>query len=300
MISRISRLSSTPERKSYCLSIGDYQLNLGEKTYIMGIINMTPDSFSNDGCFKNHRRSLKSATSLAYQMVIDGADVLDIGGESSRPGAKPISEEEEIQRVIPLIKNLAKKIKIPLSVDTYKPTVAKRALEAGVSLINNIKGASPDKELLKMISHYKAGIVLMHMRESPQTMQKNIRYQNLIREIMASLKKSIEICLDIGIKSDKILIDPGIGFGKTLEHNLEIINRLREFNILNKPILIGTSRKSFIGKILKKGVEERLLGTAASVCASIIKGAHVVRVHDVRAMKQVTILTDAILNQHHS
>ncbi len=258
----------------------------------MGIINMTPDSFSGDGV-----SSAAQGFKLAQKLIADGADILDIGGESSRPGSKRISVQEELERVIPLIKKLTKVYSIPISVDTYKPQVAQMALEAGASIVNTIKGVDPDKTLLKIIKRYNAGIVLMHMQGSPRTMQKNIKYTNLMKEISDSLRESIEICLEIGINSDKIIVDPGIGFGKTVEHNLEIINRLDTLKTLKMPILIGPSRKSFIGKILKNEVEDRLAGTIAAVCASIVKGAHIVRVHDVRAVKQASLLTDAIINQ---
>jgi len=253
---------------------------------------MTPDSFSGDGV-----SSAAQGFKLAQKLIADGADILDIGGESSRPGSKRISVQEELERVIPLIKKLTKVYSIPISVDTYKPQVAQMALEAGASIVNTIKGVDPDKTLLKIIKRYNAGIVLMHMQGSPRTMQKNIKYTNLMKEISDSLRESIEICLEIGINSDKIIVDPGIGFGKTVEHNLEIINRLDTLKTLKMPILIGPSRKSFIGKILKNEVEDRLAGTIAAVCASIVKGAHIVRVHDVRAVKQASLLTDAIINQ---
>ena len=225
-------------------------------------------------------------------MIGDGADILDVGGESSRPGAQTVSEREEIKRVIPTITLLTKRIKIPVSVDTYKENVAKHALDAGVSIINNIQGVSMSHNFLKMIKNYKAAIVLMHMRGTPKNMQKGISYKNLIREIINELKNSIEKCLEFGIKSDKIIIDPGIGFGKTALHNIEIIKRLNEFCVLKQPILMGTSRKSFIGKILNREPLERLPGTIATVCASIFNGAHIIRAHDIKEMKDVLTLTD--------
>jgi len=258
-------------------------------------MNITPDSFSRDGLLARNKGRL-SAVAFAQKLIKEGADLLDIGGESSRPGARAISADEEIRRIIPTIQKLAKQNTIPISVDTYKPLVARHALDAGAGIVNNIMGITPDKNLLKMARNYDAVVILMHMKGTPRTMQKNIHYKNLIKEILAALKNSIENCLDIGIKSDRIVLDPGIGFAKTVRDNLEIIHRLAEFRKLKRPILIGTSRKSFIGQILNKEVNDRVLGTAATVCASILGGAHIVRVHDVAAMKEVASVTDAILN----
>lgn len=285
-------------RQLYTIYAGERVLHLGQKTKIMGILNLTPDSFSGDGCFKKGEKNLEQKSlRKAYKLISDGADILDIGGESTRPNAPKISIQEETQRVIPTIKTLAKKIKIPISIDTYKTEVAQRALDAGATIVNTIMGAAPSISLLKMIKNYNAAVVLMHMKGTPRTMQKNISYKNCAREIIASLKKSLEKCLEIGIKKDRIIIDPGIGFGKTVAHNLEIINRLDSFNILNKPILIGPSRKSFIGKILNKEASQRLIGTISSVCVSILKGAHIVRIHDVKEIKEAVMLTDHIMTE---
>jgi dihydropteroate synthase len=263
----------------------------------MGIVNTTPDSFSRDGCLSERRKGTEAAVQLARKHIREGADLIDIGGESTRPGAARVSIKEEMARVLPAITLLAKKTKVPISIDTYKPAIAKAALDAGACMVNNIMGINPDVRLLKMVKNYDAAIVLMHIRGTPETMQKNIRYKHLIPEIITSLRKSIEKCLEIGIKSDKIIIDPGIGFGKTVEHNLEILNRLGDFRTLKRPLLVGTSRKSFIGKVLKNQVHQRLMGTAATVCASIVKGAHIVRVHDVKAIKETVLMTDAIINE---
>ncbi len=283
-------------RQKFTVHPRNFRLTLGEETRIMGIINVTPDSFSQDGCITNRRDYTKNAVMLARRFIRQGADILDIGGESTRPGSRRISVKEEIRRIIPAVDILSKNIKIPISVDTYKPTVAKYALDAGASMINTIKGVKPEKSLLKMIKHYDAAIVLMHIHGTPRTMQRKIVYKNLVREIYDELKNSIEICLEIGIKSDKIIIDPGIGFGKACEHNLEILNRLEEFKALQYPILIGTSRKSFIGKVLGKDFRHRLFGTAATVCSGILKGAHMIRVHDVKDIKDTVKMTDAIIN----
>ncbi|HOY09440.1 MAG TPA: dihydropteroate synthase [Candidatus Omnitrophota bacterium] len=288
------------QRKSFLLRARRHALSLGASTRIMGIINMTPDSFSQDGCISIGGKGKGPDTAIrkALTFIRQGADIIDIGGESSRPGAKRIPLKEELARVIPVIKALAQKVDNPISVDTYKPLVARHALDAGASIVNTIMGTSPDRRLLKMVQHYEAAVILMHMRGTPRTMQNNIVYNNLITEIKDSLQKSLEICLEIGIKSDRIILDPGIGFGKTAEHNLEIINRLNEFQSLRCPLLIGTSRKSFIGKVLREDVpRQRTWGTAATVCASILKGAHILRVHDVKEMIAVARMTDAIINQ---
>ncbi len=286
-----------PVRKGYRIQARDHTLELGSRTKIMGIINVTPDSFSHDGCLTNRKEGTVAAIKLALKMVKHGADILDIGGESSRPGAKKISLAEEEARVIPVIKVLANSCKIPISIDTYKTTIAQKALEAGASIVNTIKGCSLDKNFLKVIRNYNAAVVLMHMQGTPKTMQKKIFYQDMITDIKNALKKSIENCLENGIKFNKIIIDPGIGFGKTVEHNLQIINRLNVFHSLNQPVLIGTSRKSFIGKILDKEVPDRLMGTIVSVCLSIAKGAHIVRVHDVKQIKEAAKVADSIINE---
>jgi len=288
-----------PVRRRYTVIARSHNLILGEHTQIMGIVNATPDSFSQDGCFEGGGGS-RSALLLAQKHIDDGADIIDIGGESTRPGAIPITEKEEIDRVIPTISALAKKTTIPISIDTYKPMVAQAALDAGASIVNNIMGTNPEPLLLKMIKNYDAAVVLMHIRKTPRIMQQNIHYHDLIGEIIDSLQKSMEKCLEIGIKSDKIILDPGIGFGKTVEHNLELLNRLGDFEVLKRPLLIGTSRKSFIGKTLNREVKNRLIGTAVTVTTSIVRGAHIVRVHDVKVMKETVAMTDAIINGHNN
>lgn len=282
-------------RRHYTVAARQYKLSLGTTTRIMGIVNITPDSFSHDGCWdKTPARTAAKAFHYAKKLLKDGADILDIGGESSRPGSKAISVREEIERIGPTLKKLTA-LSAPISVDTYKPAVAQYALDAGASIINNIKGLSPDTKLLKMIRDYNAAVIVMHMRGTPKTMQKKISFRDPVREIIKDLKRSVEKCLEIGIKSDRIIVDPGIGFGKTLEQNLEIIRRLPELRTLDCPILVGTSRKSFIGSVLDRPVEDRLMGTASTVCASILNGAHIVRVHDVKKMKDIVRMTDALL-----
>ena len=285
-------------RKIFVVEARNFRLTLGRQTKIMGILNITPDSFSGVGILlhPHHKYDPEKCVLFVQKIISDGADIIDIGGESTRPGSHRITAKEEIKRVISTLCILAKKIKIPISIDTYKETVAQCALDNGASIINNIMGVKITSKFLKMIKKYNAAIVLMHIRGTPQTMQKNIRYQSLIDDIIKELQKAIEKCLEIGIKSDKIIIDPGIGFGKTVEDNFKIIRRLGDFRILNRPILIGTSRKSFIGKILNRDITKRVMGTAATVCASILNGAHIVRVHDVKEIKDVVKMTDALLD----
>ncbi len=287
-------------RREFVVCCGNYKLRLGERTVVMGIVNCTPDSFSKDGClsplYDNQDDFVHRAERRALRFIKEGADIIDIGGESTRPGADRIHAREEVERVIPVIKSLVKKIDVPISIDTYKPLVARKALDAGACIVNNIMGTRLDGRLLSMVRDYKAAIILMHIRGTPRTMQKNIFYNNLIKDIISELKDSIAMCLDIGIDPSRIIIDPGIGFGKTVEDNLKIINKLEEFGKLKYPILIGTSRKSFIGKILDKEVDKRLAGTIASVCAAVVRGAHIVRVHDVRPVKEAITIMDAILN----
>jgi dihydropteroate synthase len=283
--------SQKGQRPKFIFKARGFTLALGGATRIMGIINVTPDSFSRDGLLN---KGVKAVLERAKRMVEEGADILDIGGESTRPGAKPVSAREECRRVIPVIKLLQSHVRVPLSIDTRKPIVARSALEAGASIVNDIAGLQPDRSLLKAVKDFEAGIVLMHMKGAPQTMQRRPRYRDVVAEIIAGLRKSVGICLECSIKSDRIILDPGIGFGKTLEHNLTILRDLESFKILKKPLLLGTSRKSFIGKILDNDVDQRLMGTAASVCAAVAHGAHIVRVHDVAPMREAIKISDAI------
>lgn len=228
-------------------------------------------------------------------MVEEGADIIDIGGESTRPGSEPVTIEEELRRTIPVIESLAKEIKIPISIDTYKSEVAKNALDAGASMVNDISGLRFDPKMPGVISKYKVPVVVMHIKGRPKDMQQNPVYEALIPEIMDYLREGIRISMKSGIPEDKIIIDPGIGFGKTFDHNLKIIKHLREFTLLEKPILIGPSRKAFIGKILGDvPVTERREGTASAVAISIINGANIIRVHDVKEMVSVAKIADAI------
>jgi len=257
----------------------------------MGIINVTPDSFSGDGVV-----DANAAVAKAWRFVEDGADIVDIGGESTRPGSQPVPADEEMRRVLPVIERLrAENFPLPISVDTYKPEVAKSALQAGACIVNDIFGLR-QPGMMELVAELKPIVVIMHMQGTPQTMQINPTYQDCVREIAEFLKQQAEVAMKMGLPKERIVVDPGIGFGKTVEHNLEILRRLREIKALGFPVLIGTSRKSFIGKVL--GIEvpaERVWGTAATVAIAIANGADIVRVHDVREMVQVVRMTDAIV-----
>jgi len=257
----------------------------------MGILNVTPDSFSDGGRYFDKA----SAIRRAYEMVEEGADIIDVGGESTRPGSEPVPLQEEIDRTIPVIEEISKKIKVPVSIDTYKAEVARRALDAGASIVNDISGLRFDPEMPKVVSQYKVPVVIMHIKGTPNDMQANPIYEALIPEIMDYFRESIRLAVESGITEDKIIIDPGIGFGKTFDHNLEIIKNLREFTLLEKPLLVGVSRKAFIGKILGDApVSERLEGSEAAAAISILNGANIIRVHDVKEMKKVALVADAI------
>ncbi|MEW6116090.1 MAG: dihydropteroate synthase [Nitrospirota bacterium] len=268
-----------------------FALDFSNRTYIMGVLNITPDSFSDGGLFFDREKAVEHA----YKLIQDGADILDIGGESTRPGSDPVPLEEEINRTIPVIQAIAKEINVPISIDTYKAEVARRALDAGASMVNDISGLRFDPEMPKVAAAYGVPVVVMHIKGTPKSMQQNPVYEALIPEVMDYLRGSIQIAREHNIAEDKILIDPGIGFGKTFQHNLEIICNLREFTQLGKPIVMGVSRKAFIGKILGDvPATERLEGTAAAVAISIFNGAHIVRVHDVKEMVRVAKVADAV------
>lgn len=260
----------------------------------MGILNVTTDSFSDGGLFFD----TSAAINRALRMAEDGADIIDIGGESTRPGADPVPAEEELRRTIPVIEAIANEVDIPLSIDTCKADVAKKALDAGASMVNDISGLRHDRAMPGVVSEYGVPVVIMHIKGKPKDMQKNPRYEALIPEMLDYLRDSIRLASNAGIPEGKIIVDPGIGFGKTFEQNLSIIHNLREFTLFEKPVLVGPSRKAFIGKILGDAPPgERLEGTAAAVAISIINGASIIRVHDVKEMVKVARVADAIKRQ---
>lgn len=267
---------------------GSKEFDFSRRTYIMGILNVTPDSFSDGGRYF----TVDSAVEHAMKMIEDGADIIDVGGESTRPGSEPVPLEEELRRVIPVIKEIVKRTDVPISIDTYKSEVARQALDNGAVIVNDISGLRFDEKMVEVIAQYNASVVIMHIKGTPKTMQQNPCYDDVISEIYGYLSEGIERAQSYGIK--QIIVDPGIGFGKRLVDNLEIIRRLREFKSLGYPILIGVSRKSFIGNILNLPVEERLEGTAGAVAISVWNGANIVRVHDVKEMTRVVRIVDAI------
>lgn len=267
---------------------GSQEYDLCARTYIMGILNVTPDSFSDGGRFM----TIEPAVKRGLEMIDEGADFIDVGGESTRPGSETISIEEEIRRVVPVIERLAQSTSVPISIDTYKSAVAERALKAGAVIVNDITGLHADPSIAALAARYKASLILMHLKGTPKTMQEDPRYENVVAEVISYLSEAIHLAEENGV--GQIIIDPGIGFGKTIDHNLELIRRLKELQKLGYPVLIGPSRKSFIGKILDLPVGERLEGTSAAVAVSIVNGANIVRVHDVKEIKRVALVVDAI------
>ncbi len=252
----------------------------------MGILNATPDSFSDGGRYN----AAEAAAARAKEMVMQGADIIDIGGESTRPGFTKISVEEEVDRVVPMIQAVAQEVTAPISIDTYKAEVAKQAVEAGARMINDIWGAKAEPRIAEIAAYYEVPIVLMHNRD-------NMNYRSLIADMIADLYESVKIAKAAGVRDENIILDPGIGFAKTSEHNLEVMQNLEKFTILGYPLLLGTSRKSFIGNVLDLPVDERMEGTGATVCLGIQKGCDIVRVHDVLEMARMAKMMDAMLGK---
>ena len=269
---------------------------LGRKTLVMGVLNVTPDSFSDGGKFFD----TKSAVEHALAMQRDGADIIDIGAESTRPGSEGITAAAELGRLLPVLEALRGKLKIPISVDTQKSAVAEMAIRAGAAMINDVSGLRHDPSLAQVAAKHRVPIILMHMRGTPRTMQKKPFARNVVRDVFSGLKRSIVVACKAGVAKDKIILDPGIGFGKSFEQNYELLMKLPKLAKLRYPLLVGTSRKGFLGKTLGRNgkpapAEERIWGTAATVTASILGGAHIVRVHDVAEMAQVARVADCLL-----
>jgi len=275
------------------LVLGGREYPLHERTLVMGVVNVTPDSFSDGG--KYYQK--ESALSHALRLVEEGADILDIGGESTRPGSDFISLDEELRRVMPVVEELAEKAGVPISIDTTKAEVARRALDAGCSMVNDISAMRLDPGMLPLVVERDVPFCLMHMQGMPKDMQVNPSYRDVVGEIAGFLRERAEAAVEAGARRENIIVDPGIGFGKNLDHNLEILRRLREFRSLGYHLLLGTSRKSFIGMILDLPVEERLEGTAASVAWGVANGADIVRVHDVKEMVRVVRVVEAIMGK---
>jgi len=267
-----------------------HTLPVQERVLIMGVLNVTPDSFSDGGCYQN----LDAAVAHAVAMEAEGADLLDIGGESSRPGARPVSLEEELARVLPVVTALTRRVRVPISVDTTKAEVAKRCLDAGAAIINDISALQGDPEMAQTVARAQAGLILMHMQGTPETMQEHPTYGDVVQEIGGFLQGRVEAAESAGIARERIAVDPGLGFGKTLDHNLMILGGLSALIALGRPIVIGPSRKGFVGALLDRPVLEREWGTAAAVAAGVLQGAHVVRVHSVVAMKEVARVAWAV------
>ena len=274
-------------------SFQDWCLNPNRETLVMGIVNVTPDSFSDGGKFF----SPEVAISHASKLITQGADIIDIGGESTRPGAEQVSESEELKRVIPVIEKIrTDNPTILISIDTTKASVAKHAVEAGADIINDVSGLSFDNNMIGIVESFNIPVVIMHMKGNPQNMQLNPKYKDIVNEILDFFKMKIKIAIQSGINRSMIILDPGIGFGKTVEHNFELLSRLNEFNVLELPIMIGPSRKSFIGITLDLPPEDRVEGTAAAVSAGVMNGASIVRVHDVKSMKRVVRIIEKVKN----
>ena len=287
-------MSSHPA--SVTLTLRERVLPLGAKVHLMGVLNVTPDSFSDGGRYF----APDLAVEHALAMVEQGADLLDIGAESSRPGADPVEEREEIRRLIPVVQEVCRRVSVPVSVDTRKASVARLALDAGAAIINDISALRSDPGMGRIVAASGAAVVLMHMQGTPKDMQQAPHYQCVVEEVRAFFQERMRAATDAGIQPDRILLDPGIGFGKHLEHNLMLLGRLDDFRTLGRPMVIGVSRKAFIGRVLGREVGERLMGTAGAVAAAVLHGAQVVRVHDVAQMRDVVKMAEAIRDHQRS
>jgi dihydropteroate synthase len=284
-------------RKLFRLKLSSRTLVLGKRTLIMGVLNVTPDSFS-DG---NRFYSEEDAIAHALRMESSGADLIDIGGESTRPGSDGISTEEELRRLLPVLGGLCRLLKIPISIDTQKADVAEAALDAGAEIINDISGLRNDPRIAEVAARRRVPLILMHMRGEPRTMQKGPFAREVMKDILQGLRRSVEIARKTGVVKSQIILDPGIGFGKSYAQNYEVLQKLPQLTKLGYPLAVGTSRKGFLGATLARDgkpapAEERIWGTAATVTASIINGAHIVRVHDVAEMVQVARVADCLMN----
>ena len=288
---KVSELLKNIKKDKFVLSFKDRKMDLARKVAVMGILNLTPDSFYNGGKYASESQALRRAE----EMLKEGADLIDVGGESTRPGAKEVGIEEEIRRVIPVISKIRDLFEVPVSIDTYKAKVAKEALEAGVDMINDVSGLRFDPQLKEVVAGSRVPVVLMHIKGTPRNMQNNPQYESLMGEIICYLSESIRLAQKAGIDPEKIIVDPGIGFGKTVEHNLQILSHLGELKSLGRPILIGASRKSFVGAVLGLPLEERLEGSLAAASLAVMQGAKIIRTHDVKPTRRAVDLTQAII-----
>jgi dihydropteroate synthase len=294
----------TPLTKT-SLTIGTSSFDWGSRTYLMGIVNVTPDSFSGDGLAAG-QGWVERAVALAEAQVQAGARLVDVGGESTRPGSRPTSLEDELSRVLPVVRAMAGRVTVPISIDTYKAEVARQALEAGATIVNDVWGFRMDPAIARVAAEAGAGVVLMHNRSKPKDAVQEaqlggryvgVAYQELLGDIKRELAESVELALRAGVRQARIIVDPGIGFGKTVEQNLELVDRLAELKALGYPILVGPSRKSFVGYTLNLPPDQRVEGTAAAVALCIERGADILRVHDVLQMVRVAAVADAIVRR---
>ncbi len=289
-------MTGSPRRK-FRLKLPSRTLVLGERTLVMGVLNVTPDSFSDGGKFY----AQENAIGHALQMERSGADLIDIGAESTKPGSEGISADEELKRLLPMLGGLYRLLKIPISIDTQKAEVAEAALDAGAQIINDISGLKSDPRIAEVAARRRVPLILMHMRGAPRTMQHGPFARDVMKDVMQGLRKSVATARRAGVRKSQIILDPGIGFGKSFAQNYEVLQKLRQLTKLGYPLLVGSSRKGFLGATLGRDgkpapPEERIWGTAATVTASILNGAHIVRVHDVAEMVQVARVADCLLN----
>jgi dihydropteroate synthase len=277
----------------FSLNWNKHRLDLGARTHLMGVLNVTPDSFSDGGSYFSEDQAVAHGIAMAQ----DGADIIDIGGESTRPYSSRLPAGEEMARVIPVIRRLSREISIPISIDTYKSEVALEALNAGASIINDISALRMDPHMGRVAAEADVPVIIMHMKGTPESMQRHPEYDDLIQEVLDFLNDGLQRCLSAGIKKDLVILDPGIGFGKTFDHNLKIIHELEKFKPLQQPLLLGPSNKAFIGHILGKEAHERDTGTLAAVAACVMNGAHIIRAHNVKLAAETVKVIDAILRE---
>ncbi|MEW5724351.1 MAG: dihydropteroate synthase [Thermodesulfobacteriota bacterium] len=280
---------------AFHLTWKNFSLDLAARPHLMGVVNVTPDSFSDGGDFF----SIQAAVAQGLALALAGADILDVGGESTRPGSLPVDEKEESARVLPVIEALAARVRVPISVDTVKSAVARAALEAGASMVNDISAGRFDPEIIEVAAEAGVPLILMHMKGEPRTMQDNPEYEDLLGEVRDFLAEALERAVRAGVRQDLIVLDPGLGFGKTFDHNLVLINRLRELTVLGRPLLVGPSRKAFLGRLLGGAPpKERDTATAAVAALAAYNGADILRVHDVRSAGQALAVARAVMREH--
>ncbi len=286
----MNALDISTSRKGWLIPCRHGNIDVGCRTALMGVLNVTPDSFSDGGRYFDPARAISRGVELAR----DGADIIDVGGESTRPGARHVSSKEEIDRVIPVIRGLRRAVSIPISIDTYKAPVARAALDEGADMVNDISAMRFDPAMVSLVAAEKVPVVLMHMQGKPQTMQKNPQYRDVLEEVKGFLFSRVHYALAAGVRSEQIIVDPGIGFGKDLRHNLKLLQGLPALTSLGWPLLVGPSRKTFIGTLLGVGPEDRLEGTLAAAVGAVLWGANIIRVHDVREACRAIRIADAL------